>query len=735
MTTADLPWETIYESTKPNTNAPEEIHTWESGGLGLPVLAALVLLPVHMAFVPLSLRSKLALVLLVLAVSWHAWWVTRGWNIPGLSGHEFRQTQTAVTIRAIKEDGFRLDYPTPILGKPWSIPFEFPTYQGLVAFVSDRTGLGLIESGRWVSVIMFYLALPAFVLLLRRAGFSPIASVLGMTPVLFAPVYILYSRSLMIESTALCASAWFLYLLMGYRAKRTPVLLAATLIVGALAAVTKGTTWAVFCLPWAACFFAEAWRARKGGWRAMMPLLDDVVLVGLPLLAVGIGWVWMTDQIKLLNPIGGFLTSTNLREFNFGTWAQHWDLQVWKSLWKHWNVAVMPWWGIVASGIGLVFAPVGRRVLWVLGLGVFFAAQFLFINLYAIHDYYFYANAWAACMAVGSVAAAIWDSNRHWLARTAPALVLLVVVWVGQYHAYRREFFNIQTSPRSASFGLADAIKHLTQPDDVIVVQAPDWSSILPFFAERRMLMIPDSQMYLREDAVRQSIALLEDESVPLVIFRGETRRHADWLIDRIEDFRLSLFPLFTWQDEAAVYARRADYPRLRAMLENIQFSDVVPQPVNGLPPLSPPVSIVNTPGWEEIPNMEPRPHSGYFPYGINFRYIEGKKALFFDPPTELHFEIPANATQLEFGFQVAPEAFEQKDFDGAYVFAEMKEENRSPTILAERIISRNGPREMQQVVVRLPESKGSTVVLRTLAGPANDSAYDWIVLNYVWIR
>lgn len=687
-----------------------------------------------MAFVPLSSRSKLAIVLLVLAVGWHAWWASRGWNIPGLTGHEFRQTQTAVTIRAIKEDGFRLDYPTPILGKPWSIPFEFPTYQALVALVSNSTGLGLIESGRWVSLIMFYLAVPAFVLLLRRAGFSPVAAVLGMMPVLFAPVYLLYSRSLMIESTALCASAWFLYLLTGYRAKRTPWLLAATLIVGALAAVTKATTWAVFCLPWAACFFADAWRARKGGRRAMMPLLDDVVLVGLPLLAVGLGWVWITDQIKGLNPIAEFLKSANLRDFNFGTWAQHWDPQVWKSLSHNWSVAVMPAWAIVVSAIALVFVPAGRRGLWALGFGVFFTAQFLFINLYAIHDYYFYANAWAACIAVGSVAAAIWDSNRHWLVRTAPALVLLVVVWVGQYHAYRREFFNIQTSPRGASFGLADAIKHLTQPDDVIVVQAPDWSSILPFFAERRMLMIPDSQMYLREEAVRQSIALLEDESVPLVIFRGETRAHSDWLVDRIKDFRLSFFPLFTWQNDA-VYARRADYPRMRAMLENIEFTDVVPQPMNGLPPLNPPVSIVNTPEWEGIPNMEPRPQAGYFPYGINFRYIEGKKALFFDPPTELHFEIPAGATRLEFGFQVAPEAFEQKDFDGAYVFAELKEDGRSPTILAERIISRKGPREMQQVVVRLPESRGSTVVLRTLAGPTNDSAYDWVVLNYARIR
>jgi hypothetical protein len=703
--------------------------------LGLPVAGGLGLLAIFMVFVPPSSRSKLAVFFLVLAMAWHGWWVTRGWDIPGLSGHEFRQTQTAVTIRAIKEEGFRLDYPTPILGKPWSIPFEFPTYQGLAAFVSNRTGLGLIESGRWVSLTMFYLAVPAFVLLLRRGGFSPAAAVLGMIPILCAPVYLLYSRSLMIESTAWCASAWFLYLLVCYRAKRAPWLLAATLIVGAIAAVTKATTWAVFCLPWAFWFLRDAGQARKSGWRGMWPLIDEAVLVGLPLLAVGCGWVWLTDQIKQMNPIGGFLTSSNLREFNFGTWAQHWDPQVWKSLWAHWNRAVMPWWSFAASAVCVVFAPRGRRGLWALGVAVFFVAQFLFINLYAIHDYYFYANAWAVCLGAGAVVGALWDANRRWFAGAAPALALLGVVCSGQYLAYRGEYFNTQTVPRGASFGLADAIRELTRPEDVIVMQAPDWSAILAYFSERRMLMIPDSQMFLRPDAVRESIGLLSNENVPLVVFRGETRAHSDWVIQRIQDFGLALFPLFTWQDDAVVYARLSDYGRMRQYLEDHHFAGVVPHSLSYLPPLQEPQNLRETPGWEEIPNMDPRPHAGHLPYGVNFRYIDGKKALFFDPPTELYFEVPAGATEVELGFQVDPAAYEQKDFNGAYVIVQRLQEGHSPTLISEYILQRNGPKEMRRAVARFPALPKSTLVLRTLPGPANDSAYDWLVLNFVRFR
>ena len=51
-----------------------------------------------------------------------------GWSHAHMAGHEFRQAQTALSIQAIDREGYRLDYATPVLGKPWSIPMEFPLY-------------------------------------------------------------------------------------------------------------------------------------------------------------------------------------------------------------------------------------------------------------------------------------------------------------------------------------------------------------------------------------------------------------------------------------------------------------------------------------------------------------------------------------------------------------------------------------------------------------------------------
>jgi hypothetical protein len=138
-------------------------------------------------------------------------WASRGWESPGLSGHEFRQTQTALTIQTMQVDGFRLDYATPILGKPWSIPMESPLYQFLVVKWIDFTGQDIAQGARTVSLLCFLVGLVACYRLLRMARFSMGGSCLALVLVVFSPVYLFFSRTVMIESLAWASSAWFLW--------------------------------------------------------------------------------------------------------------------------------------------------------------------------------------------------------------------------------------------------------------------------------------------------------------------------------------------------------------------------------------------------------------------------------------------------------------------------------------------------------------------------------------------
>src|SRR5262249_20433758 len=59
--------------------------------------------------------------------------LTIGWNNPITDYHAFRQTQTAISAYYMVGRPPSLAYETPVLGPPWSIPFEFPLYQWVVA--------------------------------------------------------------------------------------------------------------------------------------------------------------------------------------------------------------------------------------------------------------------------------------------------------------------------------------------------------------------------------------------------------------------------------------------------------------------------------------------------------------------------------------------------------------------------------------------------------------------------
>ena len=134
-----------------------------------------------------------------------------GWSHGLLPGQEFRQTQTAISSLFIqRESNFALSYPTPILGKPWSAPMEFPLYQWAVVGVSNLTKLPLAPSARVVSLASFYLIFPALFLLLGRSGVRPAHRWIALSVILLGPIYVFYSRAFMIESMALMASVWFL---------------------------------------------------------------------------------------------------------------------------------------------------------------------------------------------------------------------------------------------------------------------------------------------------------------------------------------------------------------------------------------------------------------------------------------------------------------------------------------------------------------------------------------------
>lgn len=675
----------------------------------------------------------IALAVLILVLGVWAFHVRAGWKHETLTGHEFRQAQTALTIQAVGRDGFRLDYSTPVLGKPWSIPMEFPLYQWTTAAWSDLSGMGTAQAGRAVSIFAFLAGLPAVLLILRSAGFSWGAGFWNLAVLVATPVYAYYSAAVLIESTAWCASAWFLWGVLTYRKTERAAHLLLTFGFGFLAVLVKPTTWAVACLPWAALWLGDAWKARQTGrWR---PLLLQAGVLGIALLVVGFAWVSYADHVKARNPIAHFLLSTELRGFNFGTWGMKVAETTWSTLAGHWLRDIAVWPVLVGGLLGsLIWSP-SRRIA-VLGVLAFGGIQLIFTNLYVAHDYYLYANAGYLVVAVCSGLALWWDRAGSVWRSKVPAGVVLVVMLGSQLHLFRTELFQQILDRPAHAPKLATLIRDITNPDDVVVGHVGEWNSWLAYHSERRMLMIPDSQMFFNPDLVNESIQLLDDESVPLMLVHGEASRQSRWISQRIEQLELHPVPLLVWNDDLTVFARFDRYGELQAMLTDVELVEVkIPDQVGiarpeDVAPLEPDVQT------QIAEAVHATPLAGDFPHGLIFAEMDGKQHFLVHAPTHLVFAIPAGAEAVDISYLMPPNVFAERDFDGLMVVVESWDSpSGRHTVLARDWVSAEGRAEVRDRTLDLRETGGDRLLIRVEPGPFDNSAFDQAWLESVQFR
>ena len=99
-----------------------------------------------------------------------------------------------------------LNYWTPVLGPPWSIPFEFPLFQWIVALLA-RMGVGLDPAGRCISWAFGVLALLP---LSRISTYFDIDPWIVGCLYLASPLYLFWGSAFLIDTCALFFAASFL---------------------------------------------------------------------------------------------------------------------------------------------------------------------------------------------------------------------------------------------------------------------------------------------------------------------------------------------------------------------------------------------------------------------------------------------------------------------------------------------------------------------------------------------
>jgi hypothetical protein len=427
------------------------------------------------------------------------------------------------------------------------------------------------------------------------------------------------------------------------------------------------------------------------------------------------------------------LNSTWMMKFNFGSLAQRSSIDFWMVLYKHWTTTILP---VTALAFVVVAGLLLRgrwRALVGLCLAGFLGSQLIFSNLYYLHTYYSFANAFMLAGALGLAGCHLLDCTRlpTWV-RLTGWLALLAAGGV----TYAEEFLPRQRMVLTDQNGLSSAIQALTVPNDVIAVLGDDWASAIPFAARHRALMVrADFDAY--GSVWQETLAKLADERIALLLVKSDAGTPPEGVPRWLDRLQMHPQPLLSYQGKVEVYVRKDMLHAALGRLRGARYSEV------DIPPLVP------APAGEQrfdphrdraaFIMMNPFPVRYCTPFGAPpWLEFENTPVFVAHTPTELEFAVPAGARTLTLGFGMIPEAYLQHDSNGVEIVVELTDRDGPPRELWRRRLNprdRAEDRPRLTETIALPPASSGRLFLRTLPGPDNNAAFDWVYFSEVTVR
>ncbi len=466
------------------------------------------------------LRSVLPL-LLIGSVCYSVATASVGWSNTLNDRHSFRQTQAATTAFFLVNRPFRLAYETPVLGKPWSIPMEFPLYQWIVARLVGILDTPLDQTGRFVSLAFFLFTAVPLHRLVRAAGVSPPYAWLPVMLFLMSPFYIFWSRTFMIESTALFFSVAYLAAVVEATERRGWGVLCLAVGLGTIASLVKVTTFIPFLAFAGAVAGARLWRSRNacfspGAWRTVAA--QDAAILGTPFLAA-VAWVRFSDAVKAENPLAAAsLLSSTSAAWNYGTLDQKVSGLVWGVVvGRFYELVGVPQlaWLLLGAVLAVTLAHRRRWRETTACFAAWLLAPAIFTNLHFVHDYYAFANGIFLIAAIGfALVGLLEDAGTRVCGVVLTTVALTAAVWGHAAIYLPRQLVN-STEVLEA----AQSIQLATPDDSVIICVSNDWSPLVSYYARRRSLNIPmDGEGKMPQTLVARAFELLRGEKIGAVV-------------------------------------------------------------------------------------------------------------------------------------------------------------------------------------------------------------------------
>jgi hypothetical protein len=212
--------------------------------------------------------------------------------------------------------------------------------------------------------------------------------------------------------------------------------------------------------------------------------------------AIGYAWVRYTDAVKEHNEFGRFLTSAVLSGWNYGSLEQRFSKEFLVDvLVKRILVPSSGWCLAVWALVSVFFSRAARplKITAALGLLLFLLPMAIFTNLHFLHDYYQTANLVFLMAALGVAVHAWCGLLPGRLSLIGP--LLMAALLAANLHFFTTLYYPTKslriTVESSRTLKLAAFLKSKTPVDRPILIFGYDWTSEVPYYAERKGLAVP----------------------------------------------------------------------------------------------------------------------------------------------------------------------------------------------------------------------------------------------------
>jgi hypothetical protein len=409
--------------------------------------------------------------------------------------HGFRQTQTADSVYWMLHGAgfFHLNYPLPILGTPWSAPFEFPLFQILVAFVVKITTLPIDVTGRLLSLICALALIHPLSILRRFFGLDREVGYIFAILFYSSSQYLYWSRTFLIETFSLLLTIYcvlFYYLYTQRRSSFRLIIFEIFIVLSLLVKITTSLVPIIFIV------FLESIRLLKGIRGKTSFVIRDFLPIPAVLISLFVAekWVNFEDAIKSRGPITSALTSAKLAGWNFGSIHQRVSKDFWLTLLLEKNLLQnsLAIFGLII-GFWLVLKRSKHSTLIVSLACLWLFPMIIFSNLHVVHIYYQTENLIyiiiVSAIVFWEVAKLAGPRQQSVVSSSIMVLAIILNFSVFSHFYLKYESFS---SGKSNKLEVANFISQNTLPSSVMIVSGMDWDATASYYAKRYSVLIPD---------------------------------------------------------------------------------------------------------------------------------------------------------------------------------------------------------------------------------------------------